>query len=133
MRALHKPVTKIRIKVCFLLTALCTQNSDIKGSYKIRFRLRLNHSTLIFVDDLINSGYIQLFITLLTEERTELHEHILSALLAIIKNNENAISECRKEKYGLQSIISNHLQQIEKIDEAMVRFYSDEINFAPST
>lgn len=78
--------------------------------------------TLIFVDDLINSGYIQLFITLLTEERTELHEHILSALLAIIKNNENAISECRKEKYGLQSIISNHLQQIEKIDEAMVRF-----------
>lgn len=82
MCALQKPYERIRTKAAFLLTYLCHHIPECR-------------------EKLHEMGLVQILILLLQEEFNVNCEHILSCLLALIRNYEPALQECVKNKQQL--------------------------------
>jgi len=98
LRVLQAPVEKLRVKASFLLKALCNENP----SYK---------------DTLCNMGFVEQLVALLQGEHDSTHEHILSALLALVEDHQRALSECRRPEFLLKELLENRSEYVQGRDE----------------
>ncbi|XP_018330501.1 hsp70-binding protein 1 [Agrilus planipennis] len=93
LKTLQKDNDKLRTKAAFLLSSICESQSDAKNR-------------LVFLN------YLPVLISLISKERKESHEHLLSLLLVIVQDNSAAILECRNPKYQLEEVLLEYLKQI---------------------
>ncbi|XP_071440966.1 hsp70-binding protein 1 [Hetaerina americana] len=109
LRSMQSHVEKLKTKSSFLLTSLCTQNPEI-------------------IDSLCNMGFVEQLAALVVQQQQpgfsssgsnggRSLEHLLSALLTLIRDNERAQSACRRPELGLRRSLEYHLQSIRGKDE----------------
>jgi len=93
LRVLQTSVEKLRVKAAFLLTCLCNENPAFK-------------------DTLCNMGFVEQFVALLQREHDSTHEHLLSALLALIDGHPKATTECRRPEFLLKELLNKRFELI---------------------
>ncbi|KAG8226359.1 hypothetical protein J437_LFUL007716 [Ladona fulva] len=109
LRAMQSDVDKLKIKASFLLTSLCSQNPDI-------------------IDMLCQMGFVEQLAALVIQQQNPEYdydnsgggrslEHLLSALITLIRNREAAQNECRRPGLGLRQSLENHLKTISGKEE----------------
>jgi len=49
-------------------------------------------------------------VSLLSQERTPIHEHVLAALLALIQGHEKALEECRDPQLGVHLLLTKYIE-----------------------
>nr|CAG4650517.1 EOG090X0EEI [Sida crystallina] len=98
LRVLQSPVEKLRVKASFLLKALCHENPDYK-------------------DTLCDMGFVEQLVALLQREHDATHEHLLSALLALVEGHQRALGECRRPIFLLKELLENRLEHVQGQDE----------------
>nr|CAG4645149.1 EOG090X0EEI [Leptodora kindtii] len=102
LRILQSPVEKLRIKTSFMLTSLCNDNPAYK-------------------DTLCDMGFIEQLVALLQREQDGTHEHLLSALLALVEDYQRAILECRRPEFLLKELLENRLENIKDRDDFKIQ------------
>lgn len=109
MRAMQTDVDKLKIKASFMLSTLCTDNPEVK-------------------DILCKIGMIDQLVGHLNEEHGSYHEHMMSALLALIRDHTPAQNECQRSELNLGELLTNRIKYLQGKDEFMEeREYATEI------
>lgn len=98
MRAMQTDVQKLKIKACFMLSALCTDNPEVK-------------------DILCKIGMVDQLVGHLNEEHGNYHEHIMSALLSLIHDHIPAKNECQRSELNLRELLTNRIKDLQGKDE----------------
>lgn len=110
LRAMQSEIEKLKTKSSFLLTSLCSQNPQI-------------------IDTLCSMGFVEQLAALVVQQQHpgfnsgvsnsggRSLEHLLSALLTLIKDHDGAQSECRRPELGLRQSLEYHLRSIAGKDE----------------
>lgn len=98
LRAMQSNVDKLKVKSAFLLGALCSEHPAIR-------------------DDLQKMGWVHQLVGLISEERTPSHEHLLSALLALIRDHEECMKDCRNPALQLQSLLTSYIESVRGKEE----------------
>ncbi|XP_067654986.1 hsp70-binding protein 1-like [Haliotis asinina] len=98
MRAMQSDVEKLKIKSSFFLTHICSN----QPAYK---------------DILCDIGMIDQLIGHLGEDHSELHEHLMSALLTIITDHSRAVTECQRPELQLHQLLKDRIQLIKDQEE----------------
>ena len=65
-------------------------------------------------------GFIEQLVALLQREQDGTHEHLLSALLALVEDYQRAILECRRPEFLLKELLENRLENIKDRDDFKV-------------
>lgn len=81
-----------------------------------------------FLGRLVFLDYLPHLIQLISTERSAIHEHILSLLVALAEENPSAIAECKNPKYNLKEVLQRYIGGIRNREECLVsetadRFY----------
>ncbi|XP_022083590.1 hsp70-binding protein 1-like [Acanthaster planci] len=87
MRAMQSKVEKLQIKSAFMLQALFQTGVGFK-------------------DTLYNMGMVQQLIGLLQTDHTPTHEHFMSALLNLITDHKDCISDCQQPELGFKEFLT---------------------------
>ncbi|KAK3920316.1 Hsp70-binding protein 1 [Frankliniella fusca] len=98
LRAMQSDIEKLKVKSAFLLTALCGQHPAIK-------------------DDLQKMGWVQQLAALLSQEPTPSHEHLLSAMLALVRDHAQCIEDCRDPSLQLKSTLTSYIEAVKGKEE----------------
>ncbi|XP_046383047.1 hsp70-binding protein 1-like [Ischnura elegans] len=109
LRSMQSRVEKLKTKSSFLLTSLCSQTPEI-------------------IDSLCSMGFVEQLAALVVQQQQpgfspdsssggRSLEHLLSALLTLIRDHERAQSACRRPELGLRRSLEYHLQSISGKDE----------------
>nr|BAN21189.1 hsp70 binding protein [Riptortus pedestris] len=98
LRGMQSSVERLRNKTTFFLSAMITKNPDIK---EILFKM----------------GFVEQLIALIRGDHTSCHEHIISALLSLVQNYDEAQAECRRPEFELRLTLQNLLNEYSQ-DEA---------------
>lgn len=94
MRAMQTNIEKVKVKSAFLLSAICTDNIKCK-------------------DILCDVGMIDQLVGHLSEEHTSFHEHLLSALLTIVRDHPRSVQECLRPELNLASLLEQKIEDLE--------------------
>ncbi|XP_065557142.1 hsp70-binding protein 1-like [Artemia franciscana] len=92
LRTLQSNSEKLKTKAAFLLTALCRDNLE-------------------FRDTLCKMGLAEQIIGLLYTDRDSTHEHLLSALLSLVRDHNPARIECQRTNLGLRKILVDKIEE----------------------
>lgn len=65
-------------------------------------------------------GWVHQLVGLISEERTPSHEHLLSALLALVRDHEECIKDCRDPTLQLQSLLTSYMESVKGKEECEV-------------
>nr|CAG4645842.1 EOG090X0EEI [Lynceus sp. MCZ IZ 141354] len=98
MRTLQSNCSKLKIKTSFMIASLCQQNPALK-------------------DCLCDMGFVEQLIWLVHSEHDATHEHLLSALFALISEHPRAIQECRRPELMLETFLQQRIKQLADNDE----------------
>ncbi|XP_071104608.1 hsp70-binding protein 1-like isoform X1 [Haliotis cracherodii] len=98
MRAMQADVEKLKIKSSFFLTHLCSN----QPAYK---------------DILCDIGMIDQLVGHLGEDHSQLHEHLMSALLMIVTDHSRAVAECRRPELQLHQLLKDRIQLVKDKEE----------------
>jgi len=98
VRAVQKDNFKLRTKGCFMINSA----SQVSGQV---------------VREMVEMGLIVQLVHILHDPHDNYHEHILSALLTIIKNSSQARDEARAENLGLEYLLVERLKLLEGKEE----------------
>lgn len=93
MRAMQTDIEKVKVKSAFMLSAICTDNNKCK-------------------DILCDMGMIVQLVGHLSEEHTNFHEHLLSALLTIVKDHPRSVQECLRPELNLISVLQQKVNEL---------------------
>ncbi|XP_013774726.1 hsp70-binding protein 1-like [Limulus polyphemus] len=104
LRALQSPAEKLKIKTCFLLSNLCSQEPA-------------------FRELLFKMGFVEQLAAILQTEHNRSHEHLMSALLALVSEHEQAQEECHRPELGLKNLLENRLKLLEGKEEFQEELY----------
>lgn len=106
LRAMQSDVDKLKVKSAFLLSSLCSQHPAIR-------------------DDLQKMGWVHQLVGLINQERTPGHEHLLSALLALVRDHKKCIEDCRDPKLQLRSTLTSYIELVKGKEECQ-----EEVDYA---
>ncbi|KAH3884552.1 hsp70-binding protein 1-like isoform X2 [Dreissena polymorpha] len=98
MRAMQADVEKLKIKSAFMLSSIFTDNNTCK-------------------DILCDMGMIDQLVGHLSEEHSLFHEHVLSAILTVIRNHPRSLRECQKAELNLVTLLEQKLRDLKGIEE----------------
>lgn len=98
LRGMQSPLDRLRNKTTFFLSSMINKNPEIK---EILFKM----------------GFVEQLIALIRGEHTSSHEHIISALLSLVENFEEAQAECRRPEFELRLTLQNLINEYSQ-DEA---------------
>ncbi|XP_005107244.1 hsp70-binding protein 1 isoform X1 [Aplysia californica] len=99
VRALSSEEEKIRIKATFLISSMCGHDPSFK-------------------DALLEKGAVEQLVYLLkTEGHSMIHEHLMSALLAIVTNHKAAQERCLREDMDVRSFLCERLRLLSDKEE----------------
>lgn len=59
----------------------------------------------------------------LSEEHCSYHEHVMSALLAIVRDHPRSVEECQRSELDLHSKLQQRIEFLKNKEEFLVRFY----------
>ena len=65
-------------------------------------------------------GFVEQFVALLQRDHDSTHEHLLSALLALVEGHQRALNECRRPEFLLKSLLENRLEFVKDHEEFQV-------------
>jgi hsp70-interacting protein len=71
-------------------------------------------------------GFVEQLVALLQGEHDSTHEHILSALLALVEEHQRALSECRRPEFLLKELLESRSEYVQGRDEFKVSLISSE-------
>ncbi|XP_064600577.1 hsp70-binding protein 1-like [Liolophura sinensis] len=109
MRAMQCDVEKLKVKGAVLLTSLCSQQPAFK-------------------DTLCDIGMVDQLVGLLGQPHTACHEHMMSALLALVTDHERAQQEAQRPQLQLCSLLQNRMHTLQGKEEFQEeRDYAKEI------
>ncbi|KAK3102845.1 hypothetical protein FSP39_014379 [Pinctada imbricata] len=109
MRAMQCDVEKLKIKAAFMLSQMCSSNPAFK-------------------DILCDIGMIDQLVGELGEEHVNYHEHLMSALLAIVKDHQRAIEECQRTELQLTQLLLNRIEFLKGKEEFLEeKSYAEEL------
>ncbi|KAH9490359.1 Hsp70-binding protein 1 [Bulinus truncatus] len=95
VQALHSDEEKIRVKTTFMISSICSSNTVVK-------------------DKLVETGAVeQLVLLLKEEEHSPSHEHLLSALLIIVKDNTAAWNKCCSNELDVKTFLCQRIRFLE--------------------
>ncbi|XP_069134050.1 hsp70-binding protein 1-like [Argopecten irradians] len=106
MRAMQSDVEKLKIKAAFMLTSLCNENPEYK-------------------DVMCDIGMIDQLVGHLQGEHGSFHEHLMSALLTIVRDNPRACQECHRHELNLITTLNDRIQFLKGKDE-----FQEELEYA---
>ena len=69
-------------------------------------------------------GWVHQLVGLINEERTSSHEHLLSALLALVRDHIPSLEDCRDPKLQLQQMLLAYIENVKGKEECQV-YYSN--------
>ncbi|CAG0889143.1 unnamed protein product [Darwinula stevensoni] len=98
LRAIQSPQPRLATKSSFLLSALCRQNPSIK-------------------DTLITMGFVEQLVYLIQGEHDHTHEHLMYALLELIRDHRQGITECQKPPLQLKEVLLQRIHEIHGKEE----------------
>ncbi|XP_060086382.1 hsp70-binding protein 1-like [Ylistrum balloti] len=98
MRAMQSDVEKLKIKAAFMLSSLCNDKPEFK-------------------DIMCDIGMIDQLVGHLQEEHSSFHEHIMSALLTIVRDNPRACTECQRHELNLLSTLNDRVDLLKGKEE----------------
>ncbi|XP_033752609.1 hsp70-binding protein 1-like isoform X2 [Pecten maximus] len=98
MRAMQSDVEKLKIKAAFMLSCLCNDNPEYK-------------------DIMCNIGMIDQLVGHLQEEHSSYHEHLMSALLTIVRDHPRACEECHRHELNLISTLNDRIEFLKGKEE----------------
>ena len=75
---------------------------------------------LVFSDILCDIGMIDQLVGHLCEEHSTLHEHLMSALLAIVSDHPRSISECVRPELRTVELLKERQKDLQGKDEFRV-------------
>lgn len=130
LRAMQSDVEKLKIKSAFLLSAVCSQHPAIRGTYDLFhygmqvkcMNEKMSYSIFFLTDDLQRMGWVHQLVGLINGERTSSHEHLLSALLALVRDHHKCIEDCRDPKLQLRTVLTSYIDTVKGKDECQVIF-----------
>ncbi|KAG5892773.1 hypothetical protein JTB14_007988 [Gonioctena quinquepunctata] len=96
--AIKKNNEKFVMKAAFLLSSLCRASCKIKGQ-------------------MISLGYVPVLISLISTERSQSHEHVLSLLVSLVENNAEAIAECKNSCFNLKDVLQIYIATVRNKEE----------------
>ncbi|XP_014680435.1 PREDICTED: hsp70-binding protein 1-like, partial [Priapulus caudatus] len=102
LRAMQTRVDKLRVKAAFLLASLCADDDAVK-------------------DTLCDMGMPEQLAGLLRAEHDPTHEHLTSALLALVTDHARAAAECQREELGLRRLLEARVKELAGREECQVR------------
>lgn len=97
---------KLRIKVAFLISDLCQKEPRLQEIFR-------------------EMQIVTKIVSALKSPRDQSHEHLLSALCALISNNQAMIKECQKVDLGLRIILEEKISSLSGKDECR-----EEVNYS---
>ncbi|KAL4236877.1 Hsp70-binding protein 1 [Mactra antiquata] len=106
MRAMQTDISKLKIKSAFMLSSICTDNNKCK-------------------DTVCDTGMIDQLVGHLSEEHSNFHEHLLSALLTIVRDHPRSLDECGRSELNLVSTLLQKQQDLKGKEE-----YQEELQYA---
>lgn len=98
LRAMQSDVEKLRVKSAFLLSALCGEHPAIR-------------------DDLQKMGWVHQLAALISQEPTPSHEHLLSAMLALVQDHIQCIEDCRDPTLQFKSTLASYIESVQGKEE----------------
>nr|CAG4641237.1 EOG090X0EEI [Eulimnadia texana] len=98
LRVLQTDIEKLRIKAAFLLASLCNKDPSVK-------------------DLLCKMGFVEQLAALLQKERDSTHEHLLSALLALVQGHERSKVEARRPEFMLKQLLEDRVETLKGHEE----------------
>lgn len=93
MRAMQTDVDKLKVKAAFFISNVCGVNDKCK-------------------DVLCDMGMIDQLVGHLSEEHSTFHEHLLSALLAILHNHPRSLAQCQRPELNLLPLLKQKQQDL---------------------
>ena len=110
LRAVQSKIGKLCTKACFFMSAMCTQCPGVKKT-------------------LTNMGMVTQLASLLHTPHESTHEHIVFALLLLVRDNKEAQLECCKAELKLQQVLNLRLEGLKgKEEHAEELEYWNELN-----
>lgn len=106
MRAMQQNIEKLKIKAAFMLSAMCNNTPEYK-------------------DILCDIGMIDQLVGHLNEEHCSFHEHVMSALLAIVRGHPRSVEECQRSEFDLHSKLKQRIEFLKNKEE-----FIEEKNYA---
>lgn len=93
MRAMQTDIEKVKIKSAFMLSAICSDNDKCK-------------------DIVCDIGMIDQLVGHLSEEHSNFHEHLLSAILSIVRGHTRSLQQCSRPELNLISLLQQKEQDL---------------------
>lgn len=94
MRAMQTDIEKVKIKAAFMLSALCNNTPQFK-------------------DVLCDMGMIDQLVGHLSEEHSNFHEHLMSALVAIVTDHPRSVAECQRPELDLHNVLRQRIEYLQ--------------------
>lgn len=99
LRTLQSDVAKLKVKACFLVSSLCSQEPRSR-------------------DTLLKMGFVEQMAALVQQEREgPHHEHLLGALAILCTENVAACAEARRPELGLEQFLRSTVESLAGRDE----------------
>lgn len=109
MRAMQQDVEKLKSKAAFMLSAVC-------------------NNTPAYKDILCDIGMIDQLVGQLSEEHCSYHEHVMSALLAIVRDHPRSVEECQRSELDLHSKLQQRIEFLKNKEEFLdEKHYAEEL------
>ncbi|XP_028928548.1 hsp70-binding protein 1 [Ornithorhynchus anatinus] len=105
MRAMQRPVRKLKVKSAFLLQNLLGRTPEYKGT-------------------LCSMGMVQQLVSLIRTEHSPFHEHVLGALCSLVTDFPQGVKECREPELGLEELLRERSQLLREHEE-----FQEELEF----
>nr|ATD13049.1 hsp70-binding protein 1 [Mizuhopecten yessoensis] len=106
MRAMQTDVEKLKIKAAFMLSSMCNEKPEFK-------------------DIMCDIGMIDQLVGHLQEEHGAFHEHMMSALLTIVRDHPRAYEECHRHELNLISTLNDRTEFLKGKEE-----FQEELEYA---
>ncbi|WAR03324.1 HPBP1-like protein [Mya arenaria] len=103
MRAMQSDVEKLKIKSAFMLSSICTDNDRCKNT-------------------LCDIGMIDQLVGHLSEEHSMFHEHVMSAILNLVRNHPRSLRECCRPELDLVSTLQQKQADLKGTEEFLEEY-----------
>lgn len=67
-------------------------------------------------------GFIEQLVALLQREHDPTHEHLLAAILALTRDHQPSVEECRRPEFLFRELLENRIEMCTGRDECQVVF-----------
>ncbi|PVD33759.1 hypothetical protein C0Q70_05019 [Pomacea canaliculata] len=109
LKAMQSNVEKLKVKASFLLTTMCSSNTKYK-------------------DTLCAMGIVEQLLSHLMQDHQQEHEHIMAALLCLVRDHLPTQAQCRRPELNLKGVLQQRIKAVDGKDEHREEFeYAQEL------